>query len=159
MMPVIKHLFFYSLFLAGNLCGSDCVEAFPVLQEIEQLNSIDEQEVYPLEDFETIFIVPEVQDDRELETELMTSDVQASEESQALEGFSHLDEQVAVVHVDVPGLQDTQAFLALEDEDEDDIVPVPHELINSVKKANKKKKKLEKKERKSFLKKLKRNHA
>lgn len=31
---------------------------------------------------------------------------------------------------------------------DDDIVPVPHELINSVKKANKKKKKLEEKQRK-----------
>ena len=158
-MPEIKHLFLYSLFLAGNLCGSDCVEAFSILQEIEQLHSIDDQEVYPIEDFETIFIVPEVQDDQELETELMTLEVQTSEESEALENFSHLDEQVAVLHVDVPGLQETQDFLALEDEDEDDIIPVPHELINSVKKANKKKKKLEKKERKSFLKKLKRNHA
>lgn len=158
-MPVIKHIFFYSLFLAGNLCGSDCVEAFSIVQDNEQFNGIEEQEVYPLEDFETIFIVPDVQDDQELETELMTSDVQASEESQTLESFSHLDEQVAVVRVDAPGLQEAEDFLALEDEDEDDIVPVPHELINSVKKANKKKKKLEKKERKSFLKKLKRNHA
>jgi hypothetical protein len=39
----------------------------------------------------------------------------------------------------------------------DDIVPVPHDLINSVKKAAKKKKKIEKKERKSFFKKSKKN--
>lgn len=42
--------------------------------------------------------------------------------------------------------------------DDEDIIPVPHDLINSVKKAAKKKKKLEKKERANFFKKAKKQN-
>jgi hypothetical protein len=49
-------------------------------------------------------------------------------------------------------LAEPQSILAqdivVEEQDEDEIIPVPHDLINSVKKANKEKKKLEKQQRK-----------
>ncbi len=53
------------------------------------------------------------------------------------------------------------ATIVIDTEDDDDIIPVPHDLINSVKKANKQKKKLEKLARKeradSFKKSKKKN--
>ena len=155
----MKHILVYSLCFTTNFYGASSVDIFPLSESVKEFNLMNEQEIYPLEDFDTIFIVPENQDDQDLETEFMIVEIEEPQKFPVVaENFYNNNEQVTTVNFDNQLLQDEQNVHAVEDEDEDDIVPVPHELINNVKKANKKKKKLEKKERKSFLKKLKRNH-
>jgi hypothetical protein len=108
----------------------------------------DYDEIYPLDNVDTIFIMPEIHDDHvALEG---WSDMQKNEELD--ENMSDMTDSIFVFDnqtMNHSGLCILDQVMT--SDVHDDITPVPHELINEVKKAQKKKQKLDRKNKKKFL--------
>jgi hypothetical protein len=151
-MPVMKHAILYSLFIAQIILSED--HAIMALQYDEQIPVIydcDVQEIYPIDDLDTIFLIPE---NLEFDFDELTENINNQDDDAKMITIENINGAITH-HCGLDIACDQQSDESMTFDEDDDIVPVPHELINAVKKANKKKKKLEKKERKSFLKKSK----
>lgn len=153
-MPVMKHAILYSLFIVTIILSHD--HDTMTLQQDEQILLTcdhDVQEIYPIDDLDTIFLIPE---NLEFDFDELTENINNQDDDGDAKIITIEDLDTTITHhcgLDITCDQQPEEPMTFDEDD--DIVPVPHELINAVKKANKKKKKLEKKERKSFLKKSK----
>lgn len=131
------------------VCSTQHAESnFDLMIHDADLLQDDCDEIYPLDNLNTIFIMPEIHDDHVVLEGC--SDMQKDEE---------LDENMIDITNSIIALHDqtmNQFGLCIIDQVmasdvHDDITPVPHELINEVKKAQKKKQKLDRKNKNNFL--------
>ena len=158
-MDAIKSVILYSLFIMNSAYGQaqdDAVMLQDNNQDMQFIYDESSDEIYPLDDFDTIFLIPGIEDDI-LDIEFDNNIIKNDTNDQMVVEAVPLQEIITFKNDSEKPMaeseyKDHDEKIVIEIEDEDDIVPVPHELINSVKKAQKKKKKLEKKERKSFFK-------
>lgn len=117
----------------------------------------DCDEIYPLDNLNRIFIMPEIHDDHVALEDC--SDMQKDDERD--ESTIDMPNSIIALHDET---MNHSGLCMVDDVDQmivsdlhDEIVCVPHELINSVKKAQKKKQKLDKKNKRKFLQRFKKN--
>ena len=113
------------------------------LSEENQMLPISKDQLEELLDNECKQIQESLSSDEQIDGNCVTISVDCLEAVLSLDNGIALQDCQQLVPV-----QQNEAELVIVETGDDDIIPVPHDLINSVKKANKQKKKLEKLEKK-----------
>lgn len=131
-MLFAKHIILYSLFITSSSY------LISYSYQNEDQNICIEDEIFPLEKTDFIVEVDFYTDDIE-EIEKQTDETKDSQPIKIV--IFEKNPSIEVKNIE-------SANLTAIDVDDDFIEPVPHELINCVKKSNKEKKKLEKKQKK-----------
>ncbi len=168
-MSVVRKAFVYSLFIVSSVDFS--------LHSQESGNKYDNQgdiviydsgsdEIYPLADVDRICLISEIQtyidglDFAEIQiiendlTQIRTNNDDCMIALIDITEDNNIQDQNICVEPHSLLLPNNLEIITMQDDtiidaEDDDIIPVPHDLINSVKKATKKQKKLEKLEKKA----------